>query len=202
MKLPPTRAPAGLTRGIAIACAALLAMDAAPAGASDDYLDPQTGFRMSHYQAVVPETVAGGTRITTEQAEQIFKDRSAAFIDVSPSIGAGFDPQTGRWRLRQKHGHIPGSTWLPDVGRGAPGEVLISYFANSLEVITGGDKSRPILIYCKADCWMGWNAVKRAAGLGYTNIYWYPDGIDGWTDWDNPVAVADPVPVKIGELTR
>lgn len=165
--------------------------------AGDNFLDPVTGYRISHYQGVVPDNVPGGIRITTEEAEQIFKNRNAEFIDVSPSVGGGFDPETGQWRLTKTHDHIPGSTWLPDVGRGNPGPVLLRYFKDNLATITAGDKARAILIYCKADCWMGWNAAKRASGFGYTKIYWYPDGIDGWSDWDNPSTPAEPVPVKI-----
>ena len=44
---------------------------------------------------------------------------------------------------------------------------------------------------------MGWNAVKRAAGYGYTSLYWYPDGTDGWRDWDKPFEAAVPVPVEV-----
>lgn len=30
---------------------------------------------------------------------------------------------------------------------------------------------------------MSWNTVRRAAALGYQNIYWLSEGTDGWTDW-------------------
>ena len=36
------------------------------------------------------------------------------------------------------------------------------------------------MIYCQADCWMSWNAAKRALSYGYTNVAWYPDGTEGW----------------------
>lgn len=194
---------------LAAACLVLFALVAlglliqsAQVLAQNDYIDPATGYRISHYQAVVPDTVAGGTRVDTREAEEIFKNRAAAFIDVSPSVGASFDPDTGAWRLTSKHRHIPGSIWLPDVGRGVPGPTLERYFSENLDKITGADKSGAILIYCKADCWMGWNAVKRAASYGYTNILWYPDGIEGWTDWDNPTTAAEPVPARIGDEAK
>ena len=39
-----------------------------------------------------------------------------------------------------------------------------------------------IVIYCLRDCWMSWNAAKRAMTMGYRNVVWYPDGTDGWED--------------------
>ena len=194
--------PAGSTCsavGLFTACLLLLGFQAC---AQDDHIDPASGFRISHYRAVVPDTAPGATRVGTKEVETIYKDGKAAFIDVVPSTGAGFDPDTGEWRLSERHANIPGSKWLPDVGRGAPGAVLESYFMANLASLTGGDKAHPILIYCQADCWMSWNAVKRAATYGYANIYWYPDGIDGWAEWDNPTAPAVPVPVDLSEAKQ
>ena len=41
---------------------------------------------------------------------------------------------------------------------------------------------------------MSWNAAKRAASWGYKQIYWYPDGIDGWDAANLPTADAEPAP--------
>ena len=29
---------------------------------------------------------------------------------------------------------------------------------------------------------MSWNAAKRILSMGFTNVAWYPDGTDGWTE--------------------
>ena len=39
---------------------------------------------------------------------------------------------------------------------------------------------------------MSWNAVKRAASFGYTRLYWYRDGTDGWEAAQLPLAEATP----------
>ena len=54
-----------------------------------------------------------------------------------------------------------------------------------------GIHGRPIVFYCLADCWMSWNA--SAVGWGYTNLYWYRDGIDAWEAARVPTADAEPV---------
>ena len=41
---------------------------------------------------------------------------------------------------------------------------------------------------------MSWNAAKRAAGWGYTQIYWYRDGINGWEAAKLPMKDIEPVP--------
>lgn len=196
----PPRRRSGLKRRAIGTCAAafvFLAGLAIPffATKASENFDPETGYRIAHYRAALPDAVPGGRRVTTEEAEKLFKDGDVLFIDVMPSTGGGYDPQTGRWRLTKSHNNIPGSTWLPDVGRGRLDTALERYFTDNLQRVTDGDKSRALLIYCQSDCWMAWNAVQRAAGLGYRHIYWYPEGIDGWAEWDNPTVQAEPVPV-------
>ncbi|MEL7048868.1 MAG: rhodanese-like domain-containing protein, partial [Pseudomonadota bacterium] len=104
---------------------------------------------------------------------------------------------TGKWRLSKIHDNIEGSTWLPEVGRGRISDQLANYFKTNLGRLTDGDLDRPMIIYCQSDCWMAWNAVQRAAGYGYTKLYWYPDGIDGWRDYDRPLVRAKPIAVTI-----
>jgi rhodanese-related sulfurtransferase len=40
---------------------------------------------------------------------------------------------------------------------------------------------------------MSWNATKRAAGWGYTQLYWYRDGTDGWEAAKLPMEDREPV---------
>ena len=48
--------------------------------------------------------------------------------------------------------------------------------------------------YCLADCWMSWNAAKRALKIGYSNVAWYRDGTDGWLAAGLPLQEATPEP--------
>ena len=111
--------------------------------------------------------------------------------------GTGPDPIDGTWRLAQPRANIPGSTWLADVGTGTLSDQLKSYYRDNLHKLTKGNKHQPIIIYCTADCWMGWNAVRRAAQWGYTNLLWFPEGTDEWQAAGHPLQPAIPIPVKI-----
>ena len=65
-----------------------------------------------------------------------------------------------------------------------------------LERLTGGDKAAPVVFYCDPSCWMSWNAAKRAVTeLGYTRVYWYPEGAQGWKEAGQPLVAAQAVPM-------
>lgn len=156
-----------------------------------------TGYRIARYRSPVPAEVPGGKRVGIDEIDGLLGDRKAILLDVMPSEGAGLIAETGEWATK-RHENIPGSTWLPDVGRGRIDARLTRYLIDNLDRLTDGDKTRAIIVYCQSDCWMGWNAVQRIAALGFTSLYWYPDGIDGWRDWDRTFAPAIPIPARPG----
>ncbi len=55
-------------------------------------------------------------------------------------------------------------------------------------------RARPLVFYCLKDCWMSWNAAKRALELGYKNVDWYPEGSDGWAAAGLPLEKRTPEP--------
>ena len=89
---------------------------------------------------------------------------------------------------------IPGSIWLANVGYGAIPKETAGYFRQALEAATASDKSRRILFYCMTDCWMSWNAAKRAVEWGYSSVIWYPFGADGWQSAKLPLEEKRPYP--------
>ncbi|HMN37083.1 MAG TPA: rhodanese-like domain-containing protein [Hyphomicrobium sp.] len=184
--------------------AAILAAGAfcAEADEKDASFDPVTGYRIAHYRAAVPETVTGGTRVDLDRVDVLIKE-GAILLDVMPSEGAGPDPATGEWRLSRPHSSIPGSTWLPDVGRGRITPAFENYLERNLEMLTKGDKAHAIIVFCQSDCWMAWNAVQRISLLGYSTLYWFPEGTDGWVEWgDRKLTPATPVTFSEGRPGR
>ncbi|MEL0029015.1 MAG: rhodanese-like domain-containing protein, partial [Perlucidibaca sp.] len=65
---------------------------------------------------------------------------------------------------------------------------------DGLERATGGDRARPLVIFCQAGCWMSWNAAKRALAHGYQQVLWLPEGMDGWIGEGYPVENLQPEP--------
>jgi PQQ-dependent catabolism-associated CXXCW motif protein len=177
----------------------VLMLSLGPTFAADEpEFDATTGYRISRYRTPVDPKVPGGTRVQIEQVDDLIRN-GVILVDVLPSDGAGLDLKTGTWQMAKPHENIPGSTWLPDVGRGHIEPLIEQFFKSNLERLTGGDRSRSLLIYCQSDCWMGWNAVKRASSYGYSSLYWYADGIDGWRDFERPFSQSKPVPVMISD---
>ena len=151
-------------------------------------------YRMDHYRAPVPETLAGGTVVGPEEAHELWQSGEVAFIDVLPRPPKPKNlPEGTIWREKPRHS-IPGSIWLPNVGYGALAEITHDYFRRGLEKATDGDPEHPILIFCLEECWMSWNAAKRAMEYGYARVYWLPEGTDGWAFFDYPTEVIEAEP--------
>ncbi|HEX4260677.1 MAG TPA: PQQ-dependent catabolism-associated CXXCW motif protein [Acetobacteraceae bacterium] len=151
-------------------------------------------YRMDAYRAPVPATVPGARTIGTATAHDLWLHHAASFVDVLPRAPHPAGLPAGTIWHRAPHRDIPGSLWLPDTGYGALPPPMQAYFASGLTRESGGDRGRKLVIYCRADCWMSWNAAKRAAAMGYRAIDWYPLGVDGWRRAGLPLAIARPAP--------
>jgi PQQ-dependent catabolism-associated CXXCW motif protein len=176
----------------AAACLALAAtMVAAQAGAAE-VAEPE-GYRLEDYRAPTPSTLRGVRVVTTGEAEQLWRSHAASFVDVMPRPPRPKLPEGTLW-LDKPRADIPGSIWLPDTGYGELAPSMAEYFANGLQKATGGDHARMIVLYCLANCWMSWNAAKRAGAIGYSNVVWFPEGTDGWLAAGLPTQDATPEP--------
>jgi len=158
----------------------LVAILVAIAQAATAEVPEPEGYRLENYRAPVPATLRGAKVIGTDEAEAIWRSHSASFVDVLPRPPRPRDLPAGTlWRDKPR-ANIPGSIWLPDTGYGELAPSMAGYFANGLDRASQGDHARMLVLYCLADCWMSWNAAKRALVLGYSNVAWYPEGTDGW----------------------
>ena len=150
-------------------------------------------FRMEDYRSPTPPTLKGATVVTTAQAAALWQNKAALFVDVMPFTPKPANlPKGTIWRdpVRQD---IPESLWLANVGYGALPKETEAYLSAAL-ASRAGSKQSPILFYCMTDCWMSWNAAKRALAMGYPNVAWFPEGTDGWEDALLPLTESHPEP--------
>jgi PQQ-dependent catabolism-associated CXXCW motif protein len=175
---------------VAAFASALIASFAAEAGEPPPEPD---SYRGSDYRSPTPASLKGARVLTTEEAAALWRAGEAAFIDVLPQAPrpAGL-PADVVWRDKPRF-DIPGSVWLPDTGYGELAPVMLDYFRRGLDQALSG-RSLPLVFYCLKDCWMSWNAAKRALALGYSKVAWYPEGADGWAAAGLPLEKRMPQP--------
>jgi PQQ-dependent catabolism-associated CXXCW motif protein len=179
-----------MKRRTIVLVAGLILCFATSAHGQDAPAEP-SGYRMEGYRAPTPATLIGARVITTPEAERLWKT-GAAFVDVLPHAPRPANLPAGTIWHDKPRLDIPGSTWLPDTGYGALAGATETYLRTGLERLTKSDQTRWLVIYCLRDCWMSWNAAKRALQMGFKNIAWYPDGTDGWQAAGLPLQEAKP----------
>lgn len=178
----------------AAACVALIAILGAAAGAASAEVPEPDGYQLENYRSPTPATLRGAKVIGTDEAETIWRSHSASFVDVLPRPPRPRDLPAGTFWRDKPRANIPGSIWLPDTGYGELAPSMAEYFSRGLDKATNGDHARMLVLYCLADCWMSWNAAKRARALGYSNVVWYPEGTDGWFNALLPLQDSTPEP--------
>ncbi len=148
--------------------------------------EPQ-GYRMDEFRSPVPATLQGAKALTSDEAADLWNKNAAVFVDVYPQAPKPANLPAGTFWRDPSHRSIEGAHWLPNVGYGALSDDMQDYFTTRLETLTGGKRDAAIVFFCLKDCWMSWNAAKRAMGLGYTNVMWFSDGTDGWQELGYPL---------------
>jgi PQQ-dependent catabolism-associated CXXCW motif protein len=172
----------GAVAGLPFACGTL-ALDSPP--------EPD-GYRLDAYRTPTPATLAGATVLTNEAAYALWADGKAAFIDVLPQPKRPDDLAPGTLWRDMVHHSIPRAIWLPNTGFGQLAPVTEEYLRGGLRAATSGDVDHRLVFFCQRDCWMSWNAAKRALEYGYRAVSWYPDGTDGWRESGRELVRAEP----------
>lgn len=179
---------------------AATALAVAMAYAQEQVAEPDD-YRLTEFRAPTPPTLKGARVVTTAEAEAIWREKRGAFIDVMPRPPKPANlPASTVWRDKPRH-HIPGSIWLPDTGYGKLAAETDTYLRDGLAAASAGKQDALLVIYCQADCWMSWNAAKRALSYGYSQVAWFPDGTDGWEKAGLPLIDAQPGP-RTGHVSK
>jgi len=148
------------------------------------------GFRAALYRSPTPASAEHAITLDTKALQALLQEKpKPLLIDVY-----GKTWRHGHFVEGEEHANLPGSLWLANTGLAQLSKDWQAYFADNLKRISEGDFSRALVFYCRSDCWLSWNAVKRAHALGYRKLYWYRDGVDAWEQAGLPLVPATPAP--------
>jgi len=170
-----------------IAMMLLAAAGAAATGArADEDTDygvaPVATLRLADYSAPTPREIPGARVVSTAELRAWLAREGAGRPLLFDVLGGDV------------HDSLPGAVWLPGAGRGRSLEDAIQdQLAKTLEAATQGNRARVMVFFCHGSkCWLSYNAALRAAALGYSEVYWYRGGIEGWRAADGSL-----VPLRI-----
>lgn len=166
-----------------------------------DSLFNSEGYRAERYRAPLPASAPGAKTLSAQDLQALLAQQSMVLLDVQAVV---VRPETADfgigWLPSRERFNLPGSIWLPNVGYGQLNATMRRYLHRELLLASGGDVDKALVFYCVADCWMSWNAVQRAARLGYRQLYWFPGGTDSWAAQQLPLVLAQPRPLQPGPL--
>ena len=148
-------------------------------------------YRMDNYNAPVPDTLTGAEVVDAHVLSTAMSN-GAVVIDVMPASRRPPTLPADRPWMPTPRRNIPGSVWWPELGRGAITPTQETWFRARLVEVTGGKLDKTIAFYCKAECWMSWNAARRAWAFGYRKVLWFPGGAEAWEAAGFPLHAGSP----------
>jgi PQQ-dependent catabolism-associated CXXCW motif protein len=179
-------------RTLAACSVAVCALLLSRAAAQPDAPPEPAGYRMGDYRSRVPATLRGASVLDTPAALALWKQGSSLFVDVLPRAPKPANLPAGTVWRDPRHDSLPGAIWLPNTGYGELSAAGDAYFRRGLEKASKGDADMQLVFFCQRDCWMSWNAARRALDYGYRRVAWFPDGTDGWSEAGLPLSQIDP----------
>ena len=104
-------------------------------------------------------------------------------------------PATAFWRDGQTRRYLAtaGVLLLLNVSQTFVNQILSIRMRDGLTRAKAGDPDRPVVIFCRSDCWMSWNAARRAVEWGFDPVIWFPGGTDAWEQAGQPLVTVEPV---------
>ncbi|WP_375409396.1 rhodanese-like domain-containing protein [uncultured Methylobacterium sp.] len=167
-------------RTIAALAASVILMAAGPADSPVNVPEPD-GLWTGPSRGYTPATLQGAKVVDLDGLDALIARDRPVLLDVAlaDQRPGGF-PADRPWL--PTHRSIPGSVWMPRAGNAPLDAGSEALFLRRIEALTGSDKGRAIVAFCRPECWGSWNAGKRLVQQGYSNVHWFPDGIEGWQD--------------------
>ena len=147
----------------------------------------QEGYRLPPFKAPVTAPLPGVTILDDHAFQALLESPPIVLVDVY-----ALSWHNGLFLQDSPHLTIPGSIWLPNVGAPTLDDEWRDYFTQTLDAQREHSASAPLVFFCRADCWLSWNAARRAKAMDYEELYWYPNGVDGWQASGHSLAAVCP----------
>ena len=168
---------------LALGCA-LVAGGALAQGLADEDRDwlvsaPQA-LRRAPYSAPTPMDIPDAKVIRTAELKAALESATPPIlIDVAAGEG---------------HDTLPGAVWIPGAGRGENFvDTIQGELSALLAQLTAGDRDRALVFLCvNSQCWLSFNAARRAFAAGFRNVYWYRGGYAAWKAAGLPLVPIQP----------
>ncbi len=128
-----------------------------------------------------PATLAGAKVVDAEAVARLKDSDKAVLLDVAETPKKPEKISSDAPWL-PIHLTIPGAVWLANAGLGETDPEFQRRFGERVAALTGGDKKKPLVVFCHPKCWGSWNAAKRLVTLGYGQVFWFPEGVEGWQE--------------------
>lgn len=173
-----------------LACLLLAVVVATTASGAAVVPEPD-GYWTGEVGSPVPATLKGAHIVHVKEVMALER-KGAVVVDVSNAPRRPEGLADGAPWMPVAHQALPGALWIPEAGDGVIAPRIDDYYRGRLAEATHGDLDAPLIVYCHERCWLSWNAAKRALGYGYRHVYWFPEGIEGWTAAKQPTAAAQP----------
>ncbi len=118
-----------------------------------------------------PDVSPFNTRMATAEDIQNLQKSGGVIYDVRSSYSDYYF-----------EGHIPGARFLPFTERSRLG---VDYHIENDDFDWSAlpkDRNTPIAFYCEGEnCWKSYKASEVAAQIGFVSVYWFQDGLVGWS---------------------
>jgi PQQ-dependent catabolism-associated CXXCW motif protein len=165
----------------AVAAAALCLAAAEPADSPVNVPEPP-GLYTGPQRGYTPPTLKGAKVVDADAVAALIEGPDKpVLIDVAMRERKPANFPEGRLWL-PVHPSIPGAVWLPSAGAVPLAPELETLFYERVAQLTGGDTTKPVVVFCHVECWGSWNAGKRLVEKGYTAVHWFPLGVEGWQE--------------------
>lgn len=194
--MPMERSMRVIARAAAVTALGLLLGAAGPADSPVNVPEP-TGLHTGPQRGYTPTTLKGATVLDLKGLEALLPEHPV-LIDVVLADHRPAGLSADRPWL-PTHRSIPGAVWMPGAGVAPLAPEQEQAFLKRVAELTGGDRAKPVVTFCRPECWGSWNAGKRLVEAGYARVSWFPLGVEGWQDsHDTAVAEADPAWKAVG----